>query len=59
MIKAGTLAMPFGAGKHAPIATEDQARVIVGILENPAPHRGKVYPLHGRRSTRQPRSHRS
>ncbi len=47
MIKAGTLAMPFGAGKHAPIAAEDQARVIVGILENPAPHRGKVYPLYG------------
>jgi NAD(P)H dehydrogenase (quinone) len=47
MIKGGTLAMPFGAGKHAPVAAEDQARVIVGILENPAPHRGKVYPLHG------------
>ena len=47
MIKAGTLAMPFGAGKHAPIAAEDQARVIVGILENPAPYRGKVYPLYG------------
>ena len=39
--------MPFGTGKHAPVAAEDQARVIVGILENPASHRGKVYPLFG------------
>jgi hypothetical protein len=31
----------------APIAAEDQARVIVGILEDPASHRGKIYPLYG------------
>ena len=42
-----TLAWPLGTGKHAPVAAEDQARVIVGILENPAPHRAKVYPLFG------------
>jgi NAD(P)H dehydrogenase (quinone) len=42
-----TLAWPLGTGKHAPVAAEDQARVIVSILENPAPHRGKVYPLFG------------
>ncbi|HUC19424.1 MAG TPA: NmrA family NAD(P)-binding protein [Acetobacteraceae bacterium] len=47
IIKAGTLASPLGAGKHAPVAAEDQARVIVGILENPAAHSGKVYPLFG------------
>src|ERR1700722_4110895 len=47
MIKAGLLHVPFGTGKHAPIAAEDQARVIVGILEDPAPHHGKVYPLFG------------
>ena len=47
MIKAGRLHVPFGTGKHAPIAAEDQARVIVGILEDPAPHNGKVYPLFG------------
>src|SRR5580692_9941915 len=47
MIKAGLLHVPFGAGKHAPIAAKDQARVIVGILEDPAPHNGKVYPLFG------------
>jgi NAD(P)H dehydrogenase (quinone) len=47
MIKAGLLHVPFGTGRHAPIAAEDQARVIVGILENPASHRGKIYPLYG------------
>jgi NAD(P)H dehydrogenase (quinone) len=47
MIKAGRLHVPFGTGKHAPIAAEDQARVIVGILEDPAPHAGKIYPLFG------------
>src|SRR6267154_4893416 len=47
MIRAGVLHVPFGIGRHAPIAAEDQARVIVGILENPNPHRGQVYPLYG------------
>src|SRR6266852_2835644 len=47
MIRAGLLHVPFGPGRHAPIAAEDQARVIVGILENPASHRGKIYPLYG------------
>src|SRR5438552_14602934 len=39
MIRAGLLHVPFGPGRHAPIAAEDQARVIVGILEDPASHR--------------------
>ena len=47
MIKAGRLHVPFGSGKHAPIAALDQARVIAGILEDPATHNGKVYPLFG------------
>src|SRR6266852_5295427 len=47
MIKAGLLHVPFGTGKHAPIAAEDQGRVIAGILEDPAPHAGKIYPLFG------------
>ncbi len=47
MIKAGLLHVPFGTGRHAPIVAEDQARVIVGILEDPASHRGKIYPLYG------------
>ena len=47
MIRAGLLHVQFGPGRHAPIATEDQARVIVGILEDPAAHRGKIYALYG------------
>jgi NAD(P)H dehydrogenase (quinone) len=47
MIREGKLHLPFGTGRHAPIAVEDQGRVIAGILEDPAPHRGKVYPLFG------------
>lgn len=46
-IKTGTLRLPFGTGRHAPIATEDQARVIASILLNPGQHKGKVYPLYG------------
>src|SRR6266478_5256920 len=47
MIRAGLLHVPFGTGRHAPIAAEDQARVIAGILENPMAHRSHVYPLFG------------
>jgi NAD(P)H dehydrogenase (quinone) len=47
MIRAGRLHVPFGTGKHAPIAAEDQGRVIAGLLEDPAAHAGKIYPLFG------------
>jgi NAD(P)H dehydrogenase (quinone) len=47
MIRQGTWLGPFGTGRHAPIAAEDQARVIAGILENPKAHAGKTYPLFG------------
>lgn len=43
----GTLPLPFGDGRHAPIAAEDQARVITAILEDPAPYAGQAYPLFG------------
>jgi NAD(P)H dehydrogenase (quinone) len=46
-IETGTLRLPFGTGKHAPIATADQARVIANILLSPEEHIGKVYPLYG------------
>jgi len=46
-IKTGVLALPFGTGRHAPIAAEDQARVITEILLKPVEHLGKVYPLYG------------
>lgn len=35
--------LPYGQGRHAPIAGEDIARVAVGILTDPDPHRGKTY----------------
>jgi NAD(P)H dehydrogenase (quinone) len=47
MIRQGVMYAPFTTGRHAPIAGEDQGRVIAGILENPEPHRGKIYPLYG------------
>ena len=36
----------YGEGRHAPIAAEDQARLIAAILAQPAAHFGKTYPLH-------------
>jgi uncharacterized protein YbjT (DUF2867 family) len=48
MIRRGRMPAPFGStGRHAPVAAEDQARLIVGILQNPGPHMGKSYPLFG------------
>ena len=48
MIRQGRMPAPFGStGRHAPVAAEDQARLIVGILQNPGPHTGKTYPLFG------------
>ncbi|MDN7903169.1 NmrA family NAD(P)-binding protein [Burkholderia diffusa] len=38
---------PFGDGRHAPIASDDQGRVIAHILANPEGHEGKTYTLHG------------
>lgn len=43
----GVLQLPFGDGRHAPIAGEDQAKVIAAILQNPAPHDRQIYPLYG------------
>ena len=41
------LPLPFGTGRHAPIAAEDQGRLIAAILTSPAEHAGKTYPLFG------------
>ena len=43
----GYFRLPFGTGRHAPIAAEDQGRVIAAILSDPAPHAGKTYHLCG------------
>lgn len=42
-----TLRLPFADARHAPIAAEDQAYVVAGILEHPQDHDGKEYPLYG------------
>lgn len=47
MIRQGTIYAPYGAGKAAFIAGEDQGRVIAHILQDPQPHQGQVYPLYG------------
>ncbi len=41
------LRLPFADARHAPIAAEDQGRVIAAILADPQPHAGKIYPLYG------------
>jgi len=38
---------PFENGRHAPIASDDQGRVIAHILAKPQGHDGKIYTLHG------------
>ena len=43
----GELRLPFADAHHAPIAAEDQGRVIAALLENPEPHAGQIYPLFG------------
>ena len=39
----GKIYLPYGDGAHAPIGGDDLARVIVGILVDPAAHHGKTY----------------
>ncbi|MDF3886241.1 NmrA family NAD(P)-binding protein [Cupriavidus basilensis] len=45
--KESKITLPYGAGRHAPIAAEDQARLIAAVLTQPAGHIGKIYPLYG------------
>lgn len=47
IVEDGEIRLPFGNGRHAPIAAEDQARLIADILLNPQPHHDKTYTLHG------------
>jgi len=46
-INQGLVRFPFRKGKHAPIAGEDQARLIAAILEHPELHAGETYNLAG------------
>jgi uncharacterized protein YbjT (DUF2867 family) len=43
----GYLRLPFGDGRHAPIAGADQSRVIAALLLDPEPHDRASYSLHG------------
>jgi uncharacterized protein YbjT (DUF2867 family) len=48
--ESNQISLPFGEGKTSPVAVEDVARVIAGLLANPQPHIGKTYHLTGPRS---------
>ena len=47
IVEKAAIELPFGDGHHAPIAAEDQARLIAEILTTPMTHAGKTYSLHG------------
>jgi NAD(P)H dehydrogenase (quinone) len=47
IVEEGIIDLPYGEGRHAPIAAEDQARLIAAILAQPALHLGMTYTLHG------------
>jgi NAD(P)H dehydrogenase (quinone) len=48
LVKTGVLRLPLSPGsRHAPVAAEDQAKVIANILDSPEEHAGKIYPLFG------------
>jgi NAD(P)H dehydrogenase (quinone) len=41
------IAVPFETARHAPIAAEDQGRLIAHLLADPRPHAGQTYKLFG------------
>ncbi len=43
----GFLRVPFGNGRHAPIAAADLWPVIAALLADPEPHDRAIYPLYG------------
>lgn len=45
--KLDKIILPFGEGRYAPIAAEDQGRVIAELLLHPKAHAGNTYPLYG------------
>ena len=47
IVQEGRITLPYGAGRHAPIAAGDQARLIAAVLTQPSSHIGKTYPLLG------------
>lgn len=47
IVQESKITLPYGAGRHAPIAAEDQGRLIAAVLTQPSDHIGKTYPLLG------------
>jgi NAD(P)H dehydrogenase (quinone) len=47
IIEEGVIRLPYGLARHAPIAAEDQGRVIAEILVDPSRHVGQTYQLFG------------
>lgn len=47
IVNEGRITLPYGTGRHAPIAAKDQARFIASVLIHPAGHIGKTYELCG------------
>jgi uncharacterized protein YbjT (DUF2867 family) len=47
IVNEGKITLPYGSGRHAPIAAEDQARFIATVLTQPSGHIGKTYELCG------------
>lgn len=45
----GVLYLPYGNERHAPVSGADIARVVVGLLADPAPHTGERYVVTGPR----------
>lgn len=45
--RTSVLPLPFGDARYAPIAAEDQGRVIAAVLNEPTKHAGQIYPLYG------------
>lgn len=45
--KLDKIILPFGKGRYAPIAAEDQGRVIAELLLHPEIHSRNTYPLYG------------
>ncbi|MBM2710072.1 NmrA family NAD(P)-binding protein [Mesorhizobium caraganae] len=54
IVEQSIIDLPYGTGRHAPIAAEDQARLIAVLLADPAAHVGKTYTLHGPTELDQP-----
>lgn len=48
--EADEIRLPFGEGRTSPVAVDDVARVVAGLLVDPQPHIGNIYHLTGPQS---------